>query len=321
LQGTLGHDGIADCRSSLGFRRAVILHVAAFRLFLGGTVAEPDFMLVPADLYDLEFVVAAGIEQPTLPRAVAWSRGLRLIALVTFVAPLVDLRNVAETFDPIRQFDKCPKRRDARHSAADQIAHFVLLKPTGPDVVHLFDAERHAARRRIDLQHFGFDRIPFFVDVARILDSPGPGDVADVDQTIETLLDFQERPEFGQVPDAAADHRAARIFIRELLPRIGLRLFHAERNTPLVRIDAQHNDIDVVAHINDFRRVYLALRPAHLADVHQALDARFHFDEGALVRQPYDLSSQLLARGVAFRRRGPGIGQQLLAPQRHAALF
>src|SRR5689334_10262280 len=37
LQGTLGHNGIADCGGCLGFRRTIILHVAAFRLFLRGT--------------------------------------------------------------------------------------------------------------------------------------------------------------------------------------------------------------------------------------------------------------------------------------------
>ena len=108
---------------------------------------------------------------------------------------------MAEAFDPVRQLDERAKGRDARHSSADQIADLVLLKPVGPDVVHLLDAERNAPRRLIDLQHFGFDRVALFVDLGGILDAPGPGNIADVDQAVEAFLDFEERAEFGQVAD------------------------------------------------------------------------------------------------------------------------
>jgi hypothetical protein len=62
LQGTLGHNRITDRGFRRRFRRPVIFHVAAFRLLLRATVAEPNFMLVRADLHNLEFVIAAGIE-------------------------------------------------------------------------------------------------------------------------------------------------------------------------------------------------------------------------------------------------------------------
>src|SRR6266853_2238192 len=81
LHGTLGHDGIADRGCRLGFRRAVIIHVAAFRLFLGGTIAESDLMRILTNLYDLEFIVAAGIQQSVRPGALAGARHLRLVAL------------------------------------------------------------------------------------------------------------------------------------------------------------------------------------------------------------------------------------------------
>src|SRR6266853_2072074 len=110
LQGTLGHYGITDRRFCRGFRRAVILHVAALRLFLRPTVAQADLVLIGIDFHDLEFVIPAWVEQAALPCARALPRGLRLIALG---APLLDLRNVAQTFDPVRDLDECAKRRDA----------------------------------------------------------------------------------------------------------------------------------------------------------------------------------------------------------------
>ena len=87
----------------------------------------------------------------------------------------------------------------------------------GPDVVDLLDAERNAPRGLVDLQHLGLDRVALFVDLGGSLDSPGPGNIADVNQAVESFLDFQERAEFGEVADFSADHRADRIFLRQLL--------------------------------------------------------------------------------------------------------
>ncbi len=67
-------------------------------------------MLIQADLDNLKFIIAAGIEQPALPDAGA-RRALRLIAALA--AAIVDLRNVAETFDPLGQLHKRAKSRDA----------------------------------------------------------------------------------------------------------------------------------------------------------------------------------------------------------------
>src|SRR4029077_11274974 len=88
LHGTLGHNCIPDCGFRRGLRRPVIFHVAAFRLLLRATVAEPNFMLILADLDNLEFIIAAGIEQPALPDA-GTRRALRLIAALA--AAVVDL--------------------------------------------------------------------------------------------------------------------------------------------------------------------------------------------------------------------------------------
>src|SRR5579863_3690880 len=108
LQGTLGHNRIADRGFRRRLRRPVIFHVAAFRLLLRATVAESDLVLVLADLHDFELVIAAGIEQPALADAGArWS--LRLVAL----AAVVDFRNVAKAFNAVGQLDERAKRGDA----------------------------------------------------------------------------------------------------------------------------------------------------------------------------------------------------------------
>src|SRR5258708_2795011 len=112
LQGTLGHNSITDRGFGRRFRRPVIFHVAAFRLLLRATVTEPDFMLILADLDNLEFIIAPGIEQPALPYA-GTRRPLRLVA--PLAAAVVNFRNVAEAFDPVGEFYERAEGRNARN--------------------------------------------------------------------------------------------------------------------------------------------------------------------------------------------------------------
>ncbi len=55
--------------------------------------------------------------------------------------------------------------------------------------------------------------------------------------------------------------------------------------------------------------------------MYQALDAGFEFHEGAVVRNAHDLAAGLRPRGIPLRHGGPGVGQQLLAPERNAHFF
>src|SRR5579864_5286654 len=108
---------------------------------------------------------------------------------------------MAEAFDPVGQFDERAECRDARYPSTHQVSDLVLLKPGGPDVVDLFDAERNAPRALVDLQHLGFDDVALLVNLGGILDSPGPGNVADVNEPVESFLNFQKGAEFGEIAD------------------------------------------------------------------------------------------------------------------------
>ena len=87
------------------------------------------------------------------------------------------------------------------------------------------------------------------------------------------------------------------------LPRVGLELLHAERNTALLGIHVNHNALDVVIDFDNFRRVLHTLGPSHLADVHQAFNTLFEFDECAVVRDAdyttvYVRSNRVALRGI-----------------------
>src|ERR1700735_531428 len=61
-----------------------------------------------------------------------------------------------------------------------------------------------------------------------------------------------------------------------------------------------------------------ALRPTHLADVHESFNARFDLHEGAIIGDAYDFPLHSCAYRESFGDSCPRIGQQLLASQRNA---
>ncbi len=158
-------------------------------------------MLILADFHDFEFIIAAGIEQAALPHAGARRRP-RFVRL-----PLAARRSsISEMW-----------QRPSMPSASSTNAPNVVTRETfprtrsptlcfsnhdGPDVIHLLHAKRNAPRALVDLQHFRFDRVALLVNFRRVLDSPGPRNVADVNQAIEAFLDFQERAELRKVADS-----------------------------------------------------------------------------------------------------------------------
>src|SRR5260370_33632926 len=107
-----------------------------------------------------------------------------------------------------------------------------------------------------------------------MLDALGPAHVADVDQAFHALFDFDERAEIGEVADAAIDDGAHWIFFRGGIPGVGKRLLQSQGNAALIGLYFQSHHGYFVALLTDLRRMFDALRPAHFADVHQAIHSR-----------------------------------------------
>jgi hypothetical protein len=80
-----------------------------------------------------------------------------------------------------------------------------------------------------------------------------------------------------------------------LLPRIGELLLQAEAHAFLFAVDVQHHHVDVLADLENFRRMTDAA-PAHVGDVQQAVDA-VEVDERAEVGDVLDRALADVARG------------------------
>src|SRR3954469_7967054 len=122
-------------------------------------------------------------------------------------------------------------------------------------------------------------------------DLAGPAHVAHVQQAVDPFLDLDERAVVRQIANAAFHQRADWVAVGDLVPRVRLRLLHAERDLLLVLVDIEDLNLDLLVDVHELAGMVDPLRPRHLADVHQPFDAVFelyertvahHVDHGAL---------------------------------------
>src|SRR5579875_449415 len=138
------------------------------------------------------------------------------------------------------------------------------------------------------------------------------GQLGDVHQALDALLDPDERAERHQLGHPARHHLADLVGARELLPRVLLGGLQRQRDPLPLHVHVQHLDRDLLAHLDDLARVVDVL-PGQLGDVHQAVHAA-EVDERAEVddrghRAPADLA---LLQGV--QEGVPDLGLGLLQP-------
>src|SRR5690606_10031920 len=111
----------------------------------------------------------------------------------------------------------------------------------------------------------------------------GPGQVGQVNQTVDIAWQADEHAEVGDRLDRALDLVALLVGNGKVVPRIGLALLHAEADTTTLFVDFQNHDFDFVAQLNDLVRCNVLVGPVHFGNVHQAFDTLFDFDECAVV--------------------------------------
>src|SRR5262249_39722706 len=99
---------------------------------------------------------------------------------------------------------------------------------------------------------------------------------------------------------------------RQHHPRILLGLLHAERDLLFVRIDLEDDRLDGLADRHELRRMANVARPAHLADVNEAFDARLELDERTVVRDADHLARDARADRILVGDVLPRVALELL---------
>ena len=114
------------------------------------------------------------------------------------------------------------------------------------------------------------------------------------------------------------DPRVQRVALRDRVPWIGAELLDAEADPLAFRIDSEHDSLDLVALLQDFRGVANFLGPRQIRNMHQPVDALLDLDERAEVRDRLDLALNVGADRMFFGQRDPRVRFSLFEAQRDA---
>src|SRR6185437_4383327 len=278
---------------------AVGIQDLAFGVVQDGAQAQPDFLVGGAELDDLELVLLAGRER----------RALGDLG--------IDLGVVAQALDAALELDEGAERGQPQHAAGQHLAQLAGGEEGFPGVgLELPDAERQAPVLDINAQDLGAHVVALLDQLARMLDALGPGEVADVHQPVNAVLDLDEGAEIGQVAHPPLDDAAGREALRQRLPGVGLGLAQRERHPPLARVHVQHHGFQFLLQRHQLGGMLGPFRPGQLGDVDQPLDALLQLDETAVIGDAHHLAVHMRADGVALARIRPRIGQQLLEAER-----
>src|SRR6266852_4632046 len=141
-----------------------------------------------------------------------------------------------------------------------------------------------------------------------------------VTQAFDAFGNLNKCAEVRHAQDLAMHDVADTVLREERIPDVGLHLLHAERKAALVRFNGQNHSLDLVAFLQHLGRMLYAGGPAEVADMHQAVNSVFDFNESAKLGQIADPAFDRRPHRIFVMQRIPGVGRELPHAQRNPAL-
>src|SRR6478609_5310350 len=187
----------------------------------------------------------------------------------------------------------------------------VELDLVGAVLVRLLQRQRDAATLEVDVDDLDEDVGAHGDDLLRQL-HVALGQLGDVDQALDAVVDAHERTERDELGDLARDDLTDRVGPGEVLPRVLLRRLQRQGDPLAVHVDVQNLDRDLLADLDDLGRVVDVL-PGQLGDVHQAVDAT-EVHERTEVDDAGDDAGADLTLLQLLEERGAHLGLGLLEP-------
>src|SRR5690606_32406286 len=145
-----------------------------------------------------------------------------------------------------------------------------------------------------------------------------PGEVGQVNQTVDAAVQTDEDTEVGDRLDGAGNAVALVEARGEVFPRVGLALLDAQGDTTALFVDVQNLNFHFVANLNDFRRMDVLVGPVHFGNVYQAFHALFQLGEAAVVGEVGYTGGHAGALRVTSLDGNPRVFAQLLQTQGYA---
>ena len=176
-------------------------------------------------------------------------------------------------------------------------------------LVGLLERQRDPPPLQVDVDDLDHDLGADLDDLLGDLDVP-LGQLGDVHQALNAVVDADERAERDQLGDLARDDLLDRVGPGELPPRVFLGRLQRQRDALAVQVDVEHLDLDLLADLDNLGGVVDVL-PGELGDVHQAVHAA-KVDERAEVDDRGDDALADLALLQLVEELGTHLGLGLL---------
>src|SRR6185312_3591647 len=116
------------------------------------------------------------------------------------------------------------------------------------------------------------------------------------------------------------DDGAGGVTLAEVFPGVFQKLFHAQGDATVGRVDAKDDGLDIVAGLDQLRGVLEALGPGHFREMDQALDTLLELDESAIVGNREHPAVDSRADWITLGGIEPWIWRQLLKSEGNALL-
>ena len=199
-----------------------------------------------------------------------------------------------QTVDAVVDLDEGAVVGEVSHHALDDRAGRIVGGHLLPGILlGLLHAQRDFLLFLVDGEHHHLDLVARLDQFAGMADPLCPAHLADVDKSLDAVLQLHEGAIAHHIDDRALADSADRILVGHLRPRAGGPLLHAQRDLLPLAVDVEHLHLDLLVDLHHLARMADAA-PAHVGDVEQAIDAA-QIDERAEVGDVLDDATADLA--------------------------
>ncbi len=199
-----------------------------------------------------------------------------------------------QTVDAAVQTNEDTEIGDRLDGAGDAVALVELAREVFPWVgLALLDAKGDTTTLFVDVQNHDFHFVADLYDLRRVDVLVGPIHFGNVYQTFNAFFQLSEAAVVSQVGNTG--HNAGVLWVTSLdsNPWVFTQLLQTQGNAVALAVKLQHLDVDLIANIDDLRRMLDAL-PGHIGDVQETVHAA-QIDECAVICEVLDDTFDLLA--------------------------
>jgi len=137
-----------------------------------------------------------------------------------------------------------------------------------------------------DADHDGVDLLTVLQDIAGSVDSAGPREFADVNETLDSGFELHEGAVGNEASNFATHLEIDWIFLGDFVPWVFRHLFEAEGDAEALFIDLENENFDLLTGLEHFGRVTEAT-PSHIGDVEETVET-VEVDEGTELGEIFD---------------------------------